>query len=187
MPSPPAQSGDAVGKFCLNQSFSFNTSSINDNGPNEGFSYVTSVSSSSSDGTSTTKYFYVISPDLQNTSSAFYQAQCGNYNATSNPNGFISGPNLLTDTTRHESGVVQSHYENYVVAQNNPSSNLGAVAEGMTGLESAQTLANNVSSTLNQNLQTILSASQVEPCSVQQDATCNFQGYINFSPYQACN
>jgi len=84
----------------------------------------------------------VISPDLQNTSSAFYKAQCGNYNATTHPNGFISGSNLLTNTNRHESGTIQSHYENYVTAQNNPSNNLGTVAEKMTGLASAQTLAN---------------------------------------------
>jgi hypothetical protein len=57
--------------------------------------------------------------DLENTNSTFYQSQCGNYNATTNPNGFISGSNLLADTTRHESGTVNAHYENYVVAQNN--------------------------------------------------------------------
>ena len=83
-----------------------------------------------------------MSPDLQDTSSAFYKAQCGNYNAQTKPNGFISGANLLTNTTRHESGTVQSHYENYVVDQNNSANNLGTVAESVTGLESAQALAN---------------------------------------------
>jgi hypothetical protein len=185
VPSPPTKTGDAVGQFCLAQNFISQTAAISDNGPNNGFSYVTSVSNQS--GNATTGYFYVISPDLQNTSSAFYKAQCGNYNAQTNPNGFISGSNLLADTTRHESGIIQSHYENYVVAQNAPSDNLGTVAEGMTGLENAQTLANNVTATLNQNVQSIQSATQVEPCSVQQDSNCNFQGYINFSPYQSCN
>jgi hypothetical protein len=185
VPSPPTKTGDAVGQFCLSQNFSFETGIISDNGPNNGFSYVTSISNQNSTGT--TAYFYVISPDLTNTSSAFYKAQCGNYNAQTNPNGFISGANLLTNTTRHESGTVQSHYENYVVAQNSSTNNLGTVAEGMVGLESAQNLATSVQSTLNQNVQTIKSATQVEPCSVQQDANCAFQGYVNFYPYTACN
>jgi hypothetical protein len=185
VPSPPVKTGDAVGAFCLAQYFSLNTSAVSDGGPNNGYSYVTSVSSSS--GSSTTSYFYVISPDLQNASSTFYKAQCGNYNSQTNPNGFISGANLLTDTTRHESGAVQSHYQNYVVAQSSSTNNLGTVAESMTGLESGQVLANSVTGALNQNVQTITSATQVEPCGVQEDASCNFQGFINFQPYQSCN
>lgn len=187
VPSPPAQNGDAVGKFCLAQYFSFQTGSVNDSGPNNGYSYVTSIANSNSNGTSTTGYFYVISPDLTNTSSTFYQAQCGNYNAQTNPNGYISGANLLTNAIRHESGTVQSHYENYVVAQNQTTNNLGTVAEGTVGLESASGLASSLTSTLNGNVQTILSATQVEPCSVQQNASCTFQGAINFSPYASCN
>ena len=122
---------------------------------------------------------------MVNTSSAFYKAQCGNYNATAKT-GFISGVNLLSDATRHESGTVQSHYENYVVAQNNPANNLGTVAESTTGLESAQTLANSLTTTLTGEKNTILSATQVQPCGVQYDASCNFQGCINFSPYYSC-
>jgi hypothetical protein len=185
VPSPPSQTGDAVGMFCLAQNFTVQTATVGDNGPNNGFSYVTSASNQN--GNLTTGYFYIISPDLQNTSSTFYQAQCGNYNPQTKPNGFICEANLLADTTRHEAGTIQSHYENYVVAQNNPVNNLGSTAESMTGLESAQTLANSVASTSNQNEQSILSATQVQPCSVQQDANCSFQGYINFYPYQSCN
>jgi hypothetical protein len=81
-----------------------------------------------------------------------------------------------TDTIRHESGTVQSHYENYVLAQNDSANNMGTLAEGMIGLESAVALASNVTSTLNQSEANILSATQVEPCSVQQDANCTFQG-----------
>jgi hypothetical protein len=184
VPSPPQQSGDAVGIFCLAQYFSVNAATVSDNGPNNGYSYVSSISSSS--GSSTTGYFYVISPDLENTSSTFYLAQCGNYNPTAQT-GFISGANLLADTKRHEAGTVQSHYENYTVAQDNSANNLGTVAESKTGIESAQALANSVTSVLNQNVQTILTATQVQPCSVQQDASCNFQGCINFSPYYSCS
>jgi hypothetical protein len=185
VPSPPTQTGDAVGAFCLAQYFSLKTASISDNGPNNGYSYVTSISSSS--GSSTTSYFYEISPDLQNNSSTFYKAQCGNYNSQTNPNGFISGGSLLSDTTRHESGTVQSHYENYVVAQGNSANNLGTVAESMTGVETGQELAGSATTKLNQNVQTITSATQVEPCGVQYDASCTFQGFINFQPYKACN
>jgi hypothetical protein len=73
---------------------------VSDNGPNNGYSYVVSITGVK--GPLTTGYFYIISPDLQNTSSAFYQAQCGNYNAQTAPNLFISGANLLADATRHE-------------------------------------------------------------------------------------
>jgi len=158
-------------------------------GPNNGYSYVYSITNNGSSG-QTTGFFYIISPDIQNSSSAFYQAQCGNYNASTKPNGFISGANLLTDVTRHESGVAQSHYQNYLTAQNVSSNNLGTVAESMTGLESQQALANSVVAALNQKVQTIKTATDVEPCgtaNVAYDASCTFQGYINFQPYQSCN
>src|SRR5208283_4064977 len=74
-------------------------------------------------------YYYVISPDLQNSSSTFSLAQCANYNAQTNPNGFISQPNLLANTQRHESGSVASHYAQYVAAVNVSSNNPGTVAE----------------------------------------------------------
>ena len=183
--SPPQQTGDAVGMFCLAQYFSFNTAQISDNGPNNGYSYVTSISSKDASN-NYTAYFYVISPDLENTSSAFYKAQCGNYSSTAQT-GFISGSNLLTDAIRHESGTVQSHYQQYVVAQDNSANNLGTVAEATTGLEAAQTLANGLTTTLTGDRNTILSATQVQPCGVQYDASCNFQGCINFSPYHSCS
>jgi hypothetical protein len=183
--SPPQQTGDAVGMFCLAQYFSFNTAQISDNGPNNGYSYVTSISSKDASN-NYTAYFYVISPDLENTSSAFYKAQCGNYSSTAQT-GFISGSNLLTDTIRHESGTVQSHYQQYVVAQDNSANNLGTAAEATTGLEAAQALANGLTTTLTGDRNTILSATQVQPCGVQYDASCNFQGCINFSPYHSCS
>ena len=186
LPSPPTQSGDAVGKFCLRQKFSFNAAEIGDGGPNQGFKYVTSVSNSA-DGVST-GYFYVISPDLENTASDFYRAQCGNYNAQTNPNGFISGATLLANTTRHESGSVESHYNNYVVAQDNSANNIGVVAEAKIDGPSISlnTFITNVSTTLEGKRQAILAATQVEPCSVQKDANCVFQGNINFAPYTPC-
>jgi hypothetical protein len=187
VPSPPTQSGDAVGKFCLDQAFSFTFSSVGDNGPNQGFRYVLSVFNHSP--TAITACSYVISPDLEDSGSTFFLAQCGNYNAQTNPNGFISGANLLADTTRHEAGTVQSHFNNYVQAQNNAANNLGVVGETRTGKPSdtESTFKDAVTSALNDAIARILTATQVEPCSVQQDANCVPQGFINFPPYQPCN
>jgi hypothetical protein len=184
VPNPPVSSGDAIGMFCLTQHFVVQTLGAISSGPNTGYSYVSSVSSSDASGS--TAYYYVIAPDAQNTSSTFYQAQCGNYNAQTNPNGFISGANLLANTTRHESGTVQSHYENYVVAQGLSTNNLGTVAEAIVEKTDPNTLATDVTSTLNGKLSTILTAAQVEPCDVTHNASCVFQGFINFLQ-SSCN
>jgi hypothetical protein len=184
VPSPPTSSGDAVGMFCLAERFNLQTSPQIASGPNTGYSYVTSISNSNSNGS--TAYYWTISPDLQNTTSTFYQAQCGNYSQT-NLNGFISGLNLNTNTVRHESGTVESHYGNYVVAQGIPTNNVGTVAESIVGLTDPTTLANNASSTLSGKQDTITTATQGEPCDVTHNASCVFQGFINFFPYQSCN
>lgn len=183
VPSPPTLNS-ILGVSCLDQEFSINDQTISDSGPNQGYHYVTSVSNSSSGVP--TGYYYVISPDLTNTSSAFYQAQTGTYNAQSNPNGYISGANLLADTTRHESGTVNSHYENYVVAQNAPANNLGVVAEAQIGLpsQSTATFESNVKTAITSAANSIKSAWSVQPCNSSYtgyDATCTFQGYVNYN------
>lgn len=190
VPSPPVSGGN-LGLSSLDQNWSFSASRINDNGPNQGFDYVASASNSSTNPSRNTVYCYVISPDLKNTNNAFYQAQCGSYNAQTNPNGLISGADLLANAIRHESGAVQSHYNNYVLAQSDPSNNLGAVAEAQVGIPSVAlaTFVNNVSTTLGHKKHAIDVAFTVEPCGssdVRLNASCTFQGYINFSPYQSC-
>jgi hypothetical protein len=70
--------------YVLNSGLQYST--ISDNGPNQGYTYWPS-----NQIFSTWNFQYEINPDLENTVSAFYQAQCGNYSATTNPNGFISG------------------------------------------------------------------------------------------------
>jgi len=183
IPSPPIPNS-ALGESCLDQEFSINDQTIGDSGPNQGYHYITSISNTASGVP--TGYYYVISPDLSNTSSAFYQAQTGTYNAQTNPNGYISGANLLADTTRHESGTVNSHYENYVVAQNNSSNNLGDLAEFQVGppSQSSTTFESTVKSTLTNAGNTIQSAFNVQPCNAAYagyDATCTFQGYVNYN------
>jgi hypothetical protein len=180
---PPQHVGDLTGGNCLDQGFNAQTKQLGDSGPNNGYSYVTSISNM---GSLNTAYYYTIVPSLMNTSSAFYQAQCGNYNAATNPNGFISGANLLANTTRHESGTVQSHYENYVIAQNDPAFNLGVNAESLVKFESLAAFENDLNSDLQAAIGLIDNARKVEPCGVQFDASCVFQGNVNFAPYQSC-
>jgi len=183
IPSPPVRNS-ALGSYCLEAPDSFTDTAVSDSGLNQGYHYVMSISSSSQ-GTPTA-YYYVISPDLSNTSSAFYKAQTGTYNAQTNPNGYISGSNLLTDAIRHESGTVNSHYQNYVTAQNNPAYNLGVVGEAETGppSQSQADFESKVNSDLTAARNTVIASTNVEPCGspyVGYDATCTFQGYVNYT------
>jgi len=180
--SPPV-AGGALGRNCLDQQWTWQSSQIGD-GPNKGFQYVTSVTSSNA-GIPTT-YKYVISPDLENTGSAFYAAQCGNYDPQTNPSGFISGANLLTDTIRHAAGSVASHYASYVSAQNDPQNNVGTVAESFVRFNSG-TFSADIDSALNDATQRILSAHATEPCGdchVMYNASCVFQGWVNYKDAQ---
>jgi hypothetical protein len=181
--SPPV-TNSFLGLSCLTAPSSFNDAAVSDSGPNQGYHYVTSVSSSFQ-GTPT-GYYYVISSDLSNTSSAFYKAQTGTYNKQTNPNGYISGSNLLTDATRHESGTVNSHYQNYVAAQNNPQYNLGVVGEAETGSPNLSTanFRTQVNNDLNSAKDSVQTSTALQPCNSQYvyyDATCTFQGYINYN------
>lgn len=194
IPSPPTASfsedgtvtGD-LGMYCNTDGSSFNTSTVNDGGPNNGYKYVTSISQGSSN--QPWAYYYVISPDLQNSSSAFSVAQCGNYNAQTNTNGFISQPNLLSNTVRHESGTTASHYAQYSAAVNASANNPGTVAEqqiGAPGLTTTQ-FVNNVTTAVNSASSNIdLATKTPEPPGPNYDANDTFQGYTNFYPYAVC-
>lgn len=184
VPDPPVAAGDLVGASCVDQGFHPLTAQITDSGPNNGYSYVTSISNQG--GSIATAYYYIVAPSLQNSSSDFFKAQCGNYNAATNPSGFISGVNLSTNTFRHEAGSVQSHYQNYVLAQNNSANNLGITAEATVEFTDITTFDNDLSSILTGKANAIMAAQGVQPCSVQQDANCVFQGNVNLLPYKAC-
>jgi len=174
--------------YCNTDGSSFNTASVNDGGPNNGYKYVTSISPGAPN--QPWAYYYVISLDLQNSSSAFSLAQCGNYNAQTNPNGFISQPNLLANTTRHESGSTASHYAQYSAAVNNAANNPGTVAEQQVGAPVLTTsqFVNNVTSALNSANANINSATKSpEPFGVNYNASGTFQGYTNFIPYTSCH
>lgn len=197
IPSPPSASfsedgtttGD-LGMYCNTGGSSFDTAPpINDGGPNNGYQYVVSISPGSSNPNQPWAYYYVVSPDLQNSSSAFSLAQCGNYNAQTNPNGFISQPNLLSNTTRHESGSTASHYAQYAASVNASANNPGTVAEqqvGPPGLTAAQ-FGTNVTNALNSAVTNINSATKSpEPPGPDYSANNTFQGFTNFSPYASC-
>ena len=194
IPSPPtatftedgSTTGD-LGEYCDELGYVVSTSTVTDGGPNNGYRYVTSVTAGNS--TVPWAYDYVISPDLKNSSSAFSLAQCGNYNAQSNPNGYISQPNLLANTIRHESGTVQSHYAQYLTAVNNSSYNPGAIGEQQVGSPSTpvNTFVGNVNTAMNNGASNIISNTKSpEPCGPNYNASCTFQGYTNFSPYALC-
>ena len=185
--SPPIQDGDSVGLSCLSQFFTFAFQTIA-SGPNAGYKYITQIQNLDTGTGARTEYNYVISPDLENTSSEFYTHQCGNYNPINNPNGFISGANLLANTIRHESGIVESHYNNYRVAQDNPANNVGAVGELLVGdpSDTGQQFQMESVSLLQQRIDAITAATRVEPCGVNFNAQCQFQGFINFFPYVPC-
>jgi hypothetical protein len=183
LPSPPVANG-ALGKSQVHLGYNFTTLTINDNGPNQGFQYVTAVSDNSS------YYRYEISPDLENTSSQFYQSQCGNYNSQTNT-GFISGAVLLSNTQEHEYGTTLGHYQQYTSAQNDPANNLGTLGEAQIAAPgtSVSTFVSQTQSVLDAAVNRITSAMSSEAaCNsiVNYDTSCVYRGPINFSPYQTC-
>jgi hypothetical protein len=192
--SPPQDNGgtgDFLGFFCVVEAFSFGFDGITDNGPNNGYGYITKAFSQNQDGTPTT-FQYIIVSDLLDSSSQFYRAQCGNFDPQSNPNGFISGLQLKTNSFDHEEGPVLSHWTNYVQAQNNPSNNIGLVLEGqiaVPGVDEAgfRVQINSVTSIAEL---TIAQITMEQPCGgdVRRDSSqsCTFFGNINFNN-QLCN
>jgi len=186
--SPPVDGG-LLGRAVIQMAFTYSAETIQDNGPNNGYKYITSISDT--ENNLVTVFFYLISPDLKNTSSAFYQAQCGNYSATTNPRGFISGAALLDNTKRHEAGSVaeygpevKSHYNNYVVANTSPRHNLGITAESSVGRPSISfdSFRASVTTRLRNSRTAITSATSYEHCggNVSNDNNCNFQGFVNY-------
>ncbi len=188
LPSPPVPTS-SEGASCADLAFSFTSSApIADNGPNNGYQYVTSVSSTS--GSQATQFQYIVVSDLLS-ATTFYNAQCGTY-SSSNSSGFIAGSQLKQNVLDHEQGSVLSHWTEYVNAQNNSGNNVGTVLEAAVGAPGTsqsgyQTSLTNDGRTAVNN---ILTAVAVEPCngSLNDDSSqsCVYCGTINSSPYQSC-
>lgn len=181
VPDPPAPGGELGHSILIQPAASIPTGA--GSGPNAGYTYVAAPISYAP------SYCYVITPQLANTASAFYTAQCGNYNPSTNT-GYISGSFLLSNTQMHESGT-PGHYGQYVQAQNDPANNLGTVAEAVTAKPGQG---------INQALNEALSAAQSRTVSAMgseallcggdlrknASSSCAFMGYINYAPYAQC-
>jgi len=108
----------------------------------------------------------------------------GSFDAVSNPTGWIWGPNLKANAIRHESGLVQSHYVQFVSA--NSADNPGANVERLLGSPgtSADAFAQRAKSRADEVVNAIKSATDTpEPHADDRDASGVFQGFINFAPY----
>ncbi len=185
LPSPPA-ANSAEGYSCADMAYSFNFSTVNDSGPNNGYEYVTSASNVN--GSNPTQFQFIVVTDLLS-ATTFYNAQCGNY-SSSNSSGFIAGSQLKQNVFDHEQGSVLSHWTEYTTAQNSSGNNIGTVLEsttappGSTGNTFAQTAGNAALSRIEQ-------AVAVEPCGglVDKDSSqaCALCGAFNYSPYQSCS
>lgn len=180
LPEPPqptqtqsgTESGTGESHFDL-LDFTMQPTSISDNGPNNGYTYFTSLNFGTFD------YMYEISPDLENTTSAFYRAQCGDH--PTNPDGYISGVNLLTQTNRHEwNSSTQSHYAFYsdTLNKNNP----GDLVESQVAPPGAnvQNFTNTTVNAVQSDITAVYNHFQVQPFAVNQSETGGYLGKINY-------
>lgn len=190
--SSPPNSTSIKGASCADLAFSFDSAPpISDNGPNSGYQYVTSVSSTGpSPGNQPTQFPYIVVTDLLS-ATTFYNAQCGTY-SSSNSSGFIAGSQLKQNVLDHEQGSILSHWTEYRDAQNNSANNIGTKLEaeigtpGMSQTDYDDNLTNAGKAAVN----SILAAVAVEPCggSPNDDSSqsCKYCGTINYSPYTSC-
>lgn len=146
-----------------------------DGGPNDGYSYLTSISDAG-------EYSWVISNDIDNPQSTFYKAQCGNYNFLSN-SGFISGANLDADDQRHEGGLINSHYAEYSFAYSSSAYNPGSVMQSFVEHVDGNQLNVDIANEEHDIGSAIIEAAHPEPCNekyVGYDSACTYQGPMNF-------
>jgi hypothetical protein len=188
-PNPACGGGldtTGLGAFGEQISFGGGATTTVQTGPNNGFIFF------SASPTFTTFAQYIINPDLLNSASVFSQSQFGHYNSQTDPGGCISYSNLLTQTQRHEyNSTTQSHWAFYVNAMNmtSPVYNPGDYVEAQFALPgtSQSGFATATTDGVQGNVNDITTATRVEPFAVNQDASGNFLGYINYAPYNICN
>lgn len=103
-------------------------------GPNAGYRYIVNAFDFGIfDGTAgATFYYWTIAADYENSSSTFFNKQCGNYNETTHV-GIDSIATQINAITVHESGVANSHYAIYLQINNDPGLNIKAKYEGLVG------------------------------------------------------
>ena len=179
LPIPPQNVGIDAGLAESKWSAPYNSpslSTLNDGGPNQGYTYFPSNFSFTA-----FYYQYEISPDLENSASTFSQHQSG-------INGVISWTNLLAQTRRHEyNSLVQSHYAFYSnsMGSNNPGDYLEQqVASPGSNLT---TFINSTTEGIGVRFGAITSAFLVEPFPVNYSETGTPLGIVCYAPYTACN
>ncbi len=189
VPTSPA-AGNALGYSCLDQQFSQTPYLIGDSGPNNGFRYVYSASSSYNNVPTT--FNYIIAGYLDDSSSEFAGKQCGNYDPNTKT-GFISYTQLKSNTYEHESGNTTGHYATYKQTQDNSTNNVGAALEAVVGPpgQSEADFDQQASNAAVAKGNTIRSAAFPTPenfCNsdVRYDPACSFKGNINWPVYVNC-
>ncbi len=164
----PPSPNDDLGGSCEHLVYTYGISaSINDSGPNQGDRYVTSFS------TTSTLYWYIISPPLQDQDPRpqFYMCKTG-ISPIIDVNVLIHGIN------RHEGGVQNSHFVDYVNAW---SSTAGAYNYGVTAEAVVSELLSDSDfgllkmgpaiTAVQQNIADIMTQDG-EPCAVNMNDTC---------------
>jgi hypothetical protein len=127
---PPANIG--LSEPCIN--WDPDPDQVNDDGPNHSLRWL-------SDLTDITTYYWTIHQNIENLTSDYCQHQCGNWSpgagsTCANPigSGYTTCSDLASAIARHEADPPQnSHYVQYVQAQNNPNNNIKAGAEAIVG------------------------------------------------------
>jgi hypothetical protein len=187
VPDPPVavNNQETFGQFsiCLRSHYGYSEVG---SGPNAGYYYITSVTDSDSGATPPdTTFAWTITPQLEQTESDLYRAQCGR-------DGYISGAQLRANTVAHESGTTNSHYSRYVAAQNKAENNVKAGLEAFVKppSESTTDFETRVGNEISARTSRIIAATKEEPCGgsdVSKDESCTVKGVINLPPYRPCS
>lgn len=180
VPDPP-KSGDILG---INQVIiqpGYEVAYI-DFGPNHGYSFVSRVN------VGIASYRWTASPTILLMDPQFVAANCGSYPA--NPFGFATAAEIRDDVVRHESGLVESHYINFVTAMNAPRLNPEAVLEPLVRKETPARYRIDVRIAVENAATGIVAITGTEPCGGApgvRNGACQFLGNRNLWPYpQTC-
>lgn len=181
VPVPEVIRNGDLGRNCLEPLGGIVSNVVPENGPNSNVKWVERFATNDAPRW---RYRWVINPDLDDVTCAFYQQQTGTFHELNNPSGWISGINLRANVIRHESdALVQSHYAQFRAA--NIASNPGGKVEGLLGLPTTTlgTFAAGVNNVWQDTITAVQLATKTEPFGGNYDAAGNFQGYTKSTGY----
>jgi|GEM_PF-4918610 len=172
----PPRPGQALGKSCLLPVDTPTPGLLNDNGPNHGYTFVTSIDHTGSN------YVYFVHPELEDPTTAFFRAQCGDFDPATNT-GFVSGARLVELIAGHEAGPRNSHFQEYADALRDPQKNIGAGLEEVVSApdDSPDTFSQTEQRVINERASLLSAAASVEPCGFhgQLNENCMSEGVVN--------